>query len=238
MYDYLRSHGELIFIQLDNPILREVLHGYDNIVTYGHSKTVQFQGHVVENNTGFLEVEITRPFHLHIKTQLTGDYNLDNVLSAVAVGSQFGVEPHDIQEAIEHYAPGNQRSQVVKKGNLTIVQDMYNANPSSMTAALQNFDKSFSGKKIIALGEMRELGASSGEEHEKIADLAAGLKDTILLLVGEHFKSPAVRIGCMYFEDSTACTEWLKGNLPSEGNLLIKGSRGSKMEKLMEAFTA
>jgi UDP-N-acetylmuramoyl-tripeptide--D-alanyl-D-alanine ligase len=237
MYDYLRSHGELIFIQLDNPILREVLHGYDNIVTYGHSKTVQFQGHVVENNTGFLEVEITRPFHLHIKTQLTGDYNLDNVLSAVAVGSQFGVEPHDIQEAIEHYAPGNQRSQVVKKGNLTIVQDMYNANPSSMIAALQNFDKSFSGKKIIALGEMRELGASSGEEHEKIADLAAGLKDTILLLVGEHFKSPADRIGCMYFEDSTACTEWLKGNLPSEGNLLIKGSRGSKMEKLMEAFT-
>jgi UDP-N-acetylmuramoyl-tripeptide--D-alanyl-D-alanine ligase len=154
-------------------------------------KQYSFRGSVIENTTGFLEVEITRPFHLRIKTQLTGDYNLDNVLSAVAVGSQFGVEPHEIQEAIEHYTPGNQRSQVVKIGNLTIVQDMYNANPSSMTAALQNFDKSFSGKKIIALGEMRELGASSEEEHEKIADLAAGLKNTQLLLVGHLFKSPA-----------------------------------------------
>jgi UDP-N-acetylmuramoyl-tripeptide--D-alanyl-D-alanine ligase len=236
MYDYLRSHSGLIFIQLDNTLLRDVLHGYDNIITYGTSERVQYRGRVADSGNEFLEVEITKPFHLRIRTKLTGDYNLDNVLAAVAVGGQFGVEPHDICEAIEHYVPGNQRSQVVVKDGLTIVQDTYNANPSSMLAAINNFDKHFKGDKMIALGEMLELGDSAADEHRQIAESALEVAGKRLLLVGKLFEEAATTHGILHFPDSAACMHWLNANKPSTGNLLIKGSRGSKMEVLMQAF--
>lgn len=236
MYDYLRSQGGLIFIQLDNPLLREVLHGYDNIITYGSGEGVQYRGHVATGGSAFLEVEIIKPFHLHIKTHLTGDYNLDNILAAVAVGGHFGVTPKDIREAIEQYEPGNQRSQVVKKGPLTIVQDFYNANPSSMQAAIANFGKHFSGQRWVALGEMLELGETAAEEHERIASAAAAVVTGSLLLVGPLFKDIAAKLGCRHFDNSKACADWLRTQLPLTGNLLIKGSRGSKMEVLLEVF--
>ena len=236
MYDYLRSNGGLIFIQLDQQLLRDVLHGYDNIITYGTSDQVQYRGRVIDNGSEFLEVEVIKPFHLRIKTQLTGDYNLDNVMSAVAVGRQFGVEAGDIKDAIEQYVPGNQRSQVIKKGALTIVQDTYNANPSSMQAALMNFEKHFNGQRMIALGEMLELGETAPEEHRRIAEAAIRIAGEQTILVGTQFKEIAEQLGSRYFTDSSACMEWLRSNLPSSGNLLIKGSRGSKMEVLMKAF--
>lgn len=236
MYDYLRSHGGLIFIQLDNPLLRDVLHGYDNIITYGSGEGVQYRGKVAAGGTAYLEVEITKPFHLHIKTRLTGDYNLDNVLAAVAVGGHFGVAPQDICEAIEGYEPGNQRSQVVKKGALTLVEDFYNANPSSMQAAITNFGKHFSEPRWIALGEMLELGETAAEEHARIATAAAAVATGPLLLVGPLFKDIAAQLGCRYFDHSKACADWLRTQLPLTGNLLIKGSRGSKMEVLVDVL--
>ncbi len=236
MYDYLRSQGGLIFINLDNTTLREMLHGYDSIVTYGTSNQVQYQGRVFESDDAFLEVEIMKPFHLRIKTRLTGDYNLDNVLASVAIAAHFGVEPHDIKSAIENYIPGNQRSQIIQKGNLTIVQDTYNANPSSMQAALDNFRNHFKGKKIIALGEMLELGTGADLEHLKIAEQAARDEGATLLLVGKLFEGPARSLSCLHFQNAPACMEWLKQHRPQSGCMLIKGSRGSRMETLMEAF--
>jgi len=236
LYDFLRSQGGMIFLNLDNPILREMLQGYDSIITYGTSNTVQYQGRIVEQSNEFLEVEMLRPFHLSIKTQLTGDYNLDNVLAAVAVGAHFGVEPHAIKQAIEHYRPDNQRSQVIKKRGLTIVQDMYNANPSSMKAALDNFSQHFPGEKIIALGEMLELGEDAPAEHMRIAQCAAEITGSTLLLVGSLFAEASKAVSCHHFENAVACTEWLKQHLPATGSILIKGSRGAKMEQLMNAF--
>lgn len=236
LYDFLRSHNGIIFLNLDNKVLREMLHGYDTIVSYGSSNQVQYQGRVSESDSEFLEVEIVKPFHSIIKTRLTGDYNLDNVLSAVAIGAHFGVEPHDIKEAIENYTPDNQRSQIVKIGALTIVQDTYNANPTSMKAALENFSTRFSGEKIIALGEMLELGTASEEEHQQIAKQAAAIIGSQLLLVGSSFEAPAKEVSCLHFKNATACKEWLKAHHPASGNVLIKGSRGSRMEIVMEAF--
>ena len=235
MYDHIRSNGEVIFIQLDNPILRDLLHGYDNIITYGTSPGVQYRGAIVNNDSAFLEVEVISPFRLKIKTQLTGEYNFDNVMAAVAIGGHFGVEPQDIREAIENYVPDNQRSQVIKKGALTIVLDAYNANPSSMQVAIENFSKHFSGKKIVALGEMLELGADGPAEHLRIARQAAASEGE-LLLVGTLFAEAAKEIGCHHFVDSRQCMEWIKAHQPESGNILIKGSRGAKMEKLLEAF--
>ncbi|MBL7924185.1 MAG: UDP-N-acetylmuramoyl-tripeptide--D-alanyl-D-alanine ligase [Bacteroidia bacterium] len=236
LYAHLRNHGGLIFIQLDRPALRDLLHGYDNIISYGESAAVQYQGRVCESSHEFLEVEVLRPFHLRIRTQLTGDYNLDNVMAAVAVGSQFGVEAHDIKEAIEHYVPGNQRSQISRKGNLLIVEDTYNANPSSMKAALENFRRNFKGYKIIALGEMLELGQGAAEEHLLIARQAQAIENATLLLVGPLFEEAARELSCLHFPDSPACAAWLRTHLPEEGALLVKGSRGSKMEKVLDVF--
>lgn len=236
MYDYIRNSGGLIFIHLDNTILREQLHGYDSIITYGESTQAQYRGKIVPSLSTHVEVQITHPFELHIKTKFTGDYNFANIMSAVAIGAHFGVDPYDIKEAIEQYTPDNQRSQIIKKEGYTIVQDAYNANPSSMQVAIDNFKKHFFGNKIVALGEMLELGTSADEEHLRIAETAATIPDAQLLLVGKLFEGPAKKYNCLHFESSTHCMEWLKEHKPASGSVLIKGSRGSKMEKLMEAF--
>jgi UDP-N-acetylmuramoyl-tripeptide--D-alanyl-D-alanine ligase len=236
MYDYLRSSGGLIFVHLDNTILREQLRGYDSIVTYGESTQAQYRGGIVPSLTTNLEVEITHPFELTIKTKFTGDYNFQNIMCAVAIGAHFGVDPFDIKEAIENYIPDNHRSQIIKKDQLTIVQDAYNANPSSMKAALDNFKKHFSGSKIVALGEMLELGNAAADEHLKVAEEAAALSEATLLLVGKLFEAPSKKIKSLHFESSQQCMEWLKENKPTSGSILIKGSRGSQMEKLLEAF--
>lgn len=236
LYDYLFAGDGLIFCNSDSEPLRELLGDYENHVFYGKDNSADYRGHAVANGTAFLEVQVTAPFDLNIKTQLTGDYNLDNVLAAVAAGSHFGVEPDDIREAIESYHPGNQRSQVVMKGNLRIVLDAYNANPSSMQAALENFAKHFDGPKMIALGEMLELGENAAREHERIADMAIDTAGSGVLLVGRLFENAARKHGCRHFIDSSACMEWLRDNTPTSGNLLIKGSRGARMEKLMDAF--
>lgn len=236
LYEHLFSRGGLIFCNSDSAALNDLLGAYSNCIFYGRENRTGYRGHAIENNTAFLEVEVTFPFHLNIKTQLTGDYNLDNILAAVAVGSHFGVEPEGIREAIESYRPDNQRSQVITKGELKIILDAYNANPSSMKAALQNFDRHFTGKKIAALGEMLELGEDAAIEHERITELAVAVAGNAVLLVGSLFEQAARKHGCRHFRDSTACMEWLQYNTPTEGNLLIKGSRGARMEKLLGAF--
>lgn len=236
LYQYLRANGNLIFIQLDQPSLREILHGYDNIITYGSSASVQYRGRLSEKQSEFLQVEVTFPFHMQIQTQLTGEYNLDNILAAVAVGAHFGVEHGDIREAIAHYSPSNQRSQVIRKGELSIVLDAYNANPSSMSSALQNFGRHFGGPRLIALGEMLELGDAAAEEHQRIAMMASSIPDSQVILVGSLFSEAAAGLGLLHFINSEECAAWLHKNYPLQGSMLIKGSRGSKMEKLMEAM--
>jgi UDP-N-acetylmuramoyl-tripeptide--D-alanyl-D-alanine ligase len=236
MYHHLKANGGLVFIQLDNPILHEILHGYDDMVSYGTGSLVQYRGRIHENTSGFLNVEVTHPYHAVIRTQLTGDYNFDNVMCAVAVGGYFGVESHDVQAAIEAYIPDNQRSQVIRSGDLTIVLDAYNANPTSMQAAIDNFNKHFRGPRILALGEMLELGESAPEAHRRILEQVADVERDHLLLVGEYFRTTDMEPGTLWFATSAECAEWIKQNKPETGSVLIKGSRGSRMEKVLDAL--
>lgn len=235
LYEYLKNHHHLVFIQYDNPILKEILKDYKTIFTYGTTSTNQVQGEV-STKSEFLEVEIKKPSNFLIRTQLTGDYNLDNVLSAVAVGTYFNINAELIKEAIENYIPDNQRSQIIKKGELTIVLDAYNANPTSMLAALNNFENSFKGDRSIALGEMRELGEESAAEHLKIAERASIIKSTLVITVGPLFEDAAKKFNFRHFNSSSEAATFFKSN-SIKGTLLIKGSRGSKMEVLMEAFS-
>jgi UDP-N-acetylmuramoyl-tripeptide--D-alanyl-D-alanine ligase len=235
LYDFLKSKNHLVFIQHDNPTLVEILKNYHNVFTYGTTSTNQVQGFAKMNNE-FLEVDILKPNNFSIQTQLTGDYNLDNVLSAVAIGTYFNINTELIKEAIENYVPDNQRSQIIKKGELTIVLDAYNANPTSMLAALNNFECAFAGKKTLALGEMRELGEESSSEHLKIAERASKINTLKVITVGPLFEEAAMKFNFIHFNTSHEAAAYLKSNLIN-GTLLIKGSRGSKMEVIMEAFT-
>ncbi|MFM9055625.1 MAG: UDP-N-acetylmuramoyl-tripeptide--D-alanyl-D-alanine ligase [Bacteroidota bacterium] len=236
MYGFLKQHDGLIFRSSDQSALDDLAGDYTECVLFGKSEEADYRGSVVNGEGPFLCVEVTEPEYALIPTHLTGDYNFDNVMCAVAVGMHFGIPIEEIHDAIGNYNPDNQRSQVIRKNGLTIVLDAYNANPTSMAAALKNFAQHFSGYRIIALGEMLELGDTSAEEHASIATLAAGCGADRVLLVGPGFALAAAQTGASHFEDSTACAEWLKQSLPESASILIKGSRGSKMEKLLQAF--
>ncbi len=235
MYQFLQKHNGLIFIQKNHVAELDLLNSYNNCISYGSSLEFDYTGEIIPNDH-YLQVKIKHPFESIIKTQLTGTYNFDNVMVAVAIGSYFGVSEEMIKEAIQNYIPGNQRSQLIKKGELEIIIDAYNANPSSMEAALLNLKNAFSGTKFIALGEMLELGETSLMEHEKITEIISSINPSIVILVGKFFQESAKKYNYLHFNSSDQASEWLKQNIPSKGTLLIKGSRGSKMEKLLEAF--
>ncbi len=235
LFENLKSNEKTIFIQKDSAALNELIGDYKNFISYGSNLNYNVSGEV-ESNNEYLKVRIQKPFEIAIKTQLTGSYNLDNVLAAVAVGNYFSIDKSDIKEAIENYQPSNQRSQVIRKENTVIVLDAYNANPSSMQVALENFKSAFDGYKIIALGEMLELGNESEYEHERIGKLAKDANPNQIILVGSNFTKIASAINALHFKNSEDATNWLKQNAPNKFTILIKGSRGSKMEKLLEAI--
>lgn len=171
-----------------------------------------------------------------INAQLIGRYNFENILSAICIGNFFEINPDDINDAIESYVPDNSRSQIIKKKSNTIILDAYNANPTSMVAALDNFRKVSAHHKIVFLGEMAELGEESFAEHQKIISFLARETYDKIILVGENFKNFSDKIKGLYFDDSEKATSWLKQNPLEDSFILIKGSRSSKMEKIMEAL--
>ncbi len=235
LYDYLRKHDGTIFINTDSDKLKEIIRNYSKTITYGSVSDADYKG-VTINNGSFLKVEITKPFTIEIKTQLTGNYNFENVLAAAAVGAEWKVTPEKIKEAIENYQPSNQRSQIIKKNNITIILDAYNANPTSIEAALKNFESSFTGKKIVALGDMLELGNESEQEHHHIGELLSAMKIDKVILVGPNFKSVAYQFNFIHFNDSVAASDYFSKMKNEEFTLLIKGSRGVKMEKILKGF--
>jgi UDP-N-acetylmuramoyl-tripeptide--D-alanyl-D-alanine ligase len=164
---------------------------------------------------------------------LVGEYNLPNVLAAVTVGSYFKVSSGKIKASIENYLPSNSRSQLIEKGTNKIIFDAYNANPSSMKLAIENFAK-LTGDKVMMLGSMAELGKESVPEHELIVKQIALSSWTAVVLVGGDFLK--VDHPYIQFENAIQAKEWLKQQHFNDTHLLIKGSRSIQMEKVMEAF--
>jgi len=167
-----------------------------------------------------------------VKTQMVGAYNLPNLIAACAAGFFFGIDPDEIDEAIYSYAPENKRSQLEKHGSNSLILDFYNANPSSMAAAIENMAKMPAEKKMLVLGDMFELGETSAAEHQKIVNLIGEkIPNSTVVLVGKLFSETKYKYGSKKFPDSIAAAEWLKNNLPENSLILIKGSRGMKMEQ-------
>jgi UDP-N-acetylmuramoyl-tripeptide--D-alanyl-D-alanine ligase len=177
-------------------------------------------------------VGITGGLELSVQTQLVGSYNLPNVLCAVAIGNHFGVPSEKIQSAIESYTPSNSRSQWINWGTNQVILDAYNANPSSMKVAIENFAQLPGSAKILMLGAMMELGETSVGEHQALLNLIEQYHWEEVVLVGGDFS--ILSHSYHYFTDSNLAKEWLLSKNPQNAQILLKGSRSMKMEKVIE----
>ncbi len=227
LFDHLRSCRGTAFVMWDYDYLREMSAGIPHIVKYGTADADTIGK--LEQSVPFLKVSIDG---LQVNSNLVGEYNLPNILAAAAIGKHFEISPAQVKQAIEEYTPSNSRSQLVKKGSNHIVLDAYNANPTSMKAAIENFERITADKKVLVLGAMSELGPESINEHKAILELIGRYSWNDVLLVGGDF----LRVNTPYktFENSREAGKWLKEQNISDAYLLIKGSRSMQMERVLE----
>ena len=229
LFDFLRKNEGTVFLMNDYDYLQSMSSGIQQIFTYG-TKDAAVVGNAVQSDP-FLQVEFTNGPTGVVHTSLVGSYNLPNVLAAVAVGRFFGVEEEKIKRAIETYLPSNSRSQMVQKGSNRIILDAYNANPSSMKAAIDNFAKAESDNKILVLGAMAELGDESLEEHQRLVAEISRHPWRDVLLVGGDFRK--VSHPFHSFANATVAGEWLQTQNLGDAYLLVKGSRSMQMENVL-----
>ncbi len=225
----------IIFVNADNPHLMGIVPKDIKTVLYTQdaSKAARVCGEVVACDP-FLRLrwrEAGGPWH-EVATHLIGSYNLDNVLAATTVGLQFGVTPEQICAAIEGYVPSNNRSQLTETSHNHLIVDAYNANPTSMAAALDNFSLMAVSPKMAILGEMRELGASSTEEHRRVVERLGSCPFDLVWLVGDEFAA----IDCPYrkFHGVEEVKSAIAAEHPEGYYILIKGSNGTKLFQLPE----
>ena len=230
LFDYLRAHKGAAFIMADYDYLHDMSRGIGEIITYG-TADAGIEG-AAQKSAPFLEVAVTKgipPGIIH--TRLVGAYNLPNVLAAIAVGHYFNVPDEQIKQAIEAYTPSNSRSQLIEQGTNKIVLDAYNANPSSMRAAIENLARLDAPAKVLMLGGMAELGKESLAEHQAIVDLISQYSWKQVVLVGGDFLT--IKHPYTAFENSAQAGEWFRQQSFAHTTVLIKGSRSMQMEKVL-----
>ena len=230
LYRFIQERGGKIFRNTVNPHLKEMAEDAETIGYRTNREGSGIEGEIV-NSSPILVFKAKFPKGwLYIKTNLAGGYNLENAMAALCVGDYFGVDPLDISHALEAYIPSNNRSQFFQTAGNQILMDAYNANPSSMEAALDNFSTFDAPLKGVILGDMFELGESSGEEHQKIADKLAGMNLSLVLLSGKEFSRCHVVPNIRIFENNELLINYLEDLNPKGYLFLIKGSRGMKLE--------
>jgi UDP-N-acetylmuramoyl-tripeptide--D-alanyl-D-alanine ligase len=233
LYDFIRSHYGVAFAFDDYDYLHEMSKGIKETIWYGTQN-----GSVVgdtKTSEPFLEVVINKGASFNtIKTNLVGDYNLPNILCAVAIGKYFTVPDEKIKSSIENYIPSNSRSQLMEVGTNKIILDAYNANPSSMKVAIENFANIHAGNKVLILGGMMELGETGIDEHKKLLALIQQHNFNKIILVGGDFEKSHQLYN--YFKTAEAAAEYIKQQNFQQTYFLIKGSRSMQMEKVLTAF--
>ncbi|HCU45078.1 UDP-N-acetylmuramoyl-tripeptide--D-alanyl-D-alanine ligase [Sphingobacterium faecium] len=239
LYDWLQDSQGTLFLQGDNPFLKEMAaqRHINKVVTYGFSESNAIIGRLIKANP-LLQIE----WHLQqseqvfqADTQLTGSYNTENFLAAIALGHYFDVPLGLINEAISEYTPTNNRSQITKTDRNTVICDYYNANATSMEAALTNMGIIEAEQKVIILGDMFELGDESSFEHQKVVDLAKTIVGARLIFVGKAFYEHKDG-DSEFFETTDDVKSSLSIHPISGATILLKASRGMAFEKLMEVL--
>lgn len=204
--------------------------------------TIQLEKTTEINRVLFTDIQLltTHPFinltykNQQIKSHLMGAYNVSNIMAAITIGTYFNVTSDKIKNGIENYTPANNRSQILKTANNTIILDAYNANPSSMVAALENFKTISDINKTIILGDMFELGEKSMVEHQTIVDIANDLENVTCYFVGNHFYSTTT--SSKKFKAYSDLESFLIKNPLTNNSILIKGSRGMALERLLKVI--
>lgn len=229
LYQYIKNHNGVAFVNYDDEILMS--HSQDiKSVYYSKTKNEQNVYGEITPSDYYLKVRINSECEIH--TNLTGEYNLYNILAAYTIGHYFEIRDHEIKAAIEHYHPTNSRSQIIKKNSNTIILDAYNANPSSMDVAIKNLN-AIEGEKIAILGAMKELGTYSEKEH---ADLVAKCMNTDIkrvVIVGKEFEKIELNPRIIYFETTEEAKDWYMTQSFYQSTILIKGSRSMALEKII-----
>lgn len=230
LYDFLRANNGTVFLMEDYNYLNQMAQGIPHLIGYGETSG-QIQGDAIDQE-GMLKVQIKKGIEIEsIQTHLVGNYNLPNVLAAVTIGHYFKVPNDKIKRAIENYNPTNSRSQLLTWKNNEVILDAYNANPSSMKLAVENFAKLNKENKVVCLGGMRELGEDTLKEHQILIDQLNQTQWKQVILVGSEFK-PCVH-SYLYFDTVLEAKDWLQKQQFTGHALLIKGSRGIQMEQLI-----
>ena len=233
LYNYISNKGGTIFYNCNDNIIKELACNLPKKVSYGCYKA-DITGEPV-SVPPYIHIKINLPGkNLNIRTNLTGTYNFDNVMASACIGNFFKVAPDRIVNAIENYKPENNRSQVIKKKGLTIVMDAYNANPTSMHAAIESFVSDFSGSKCLILGDMLELGTYAEQEHKKILRQIKKYSLKEVFLVGHNFSKVSKDYPYKSFANTENLCHFLNDNKLGDCTLLLKGSRGMKLEKILE----
>jgi UDP-N-acetylmuramoyl-tripeptide--D-alanyl-D-alanine ligase len=230
LYDFLRANEGTAFVMWDYDYLQTMSKGIPVIIKYG-TETGDVTGQI-QQSAPFLSVAISSGKPFTIQTQLVGSYNLPNVLVAVTVGKHFKIADAIIKNAIEQYAPSNSRSQLIEKGDNKFILDAYNANPSSMRAAIENFAAIQANNKVLMLGAMAELGPESLEEHKQIVSLIQQYSWKQVVLVGGDFLK--VEHPFISKENAVQAGEWFRQQAFKDTYFLVKGSRSMQMEKVLE----
>jgi len=235
LYKYIKSKNGTIFYNNDNPILTELVSEIENKISFGTENT-SFTGELL-SAPPFVHLKANfKKCALYLNTNLTGDYNFENILAAACIGNYFEVDPLAIQKALKNYYPQNNRSQLINKNGLKIIMDAYNANPTSMQASIKSFMSNISNESYIILGDMLELGDYSRQEHIAILELVKNYPSTTVLTVGKNFYEIASGFNCSSFLNVELLCDFLQENPIKQGDILIKGSRGIQLEKVLNCF--
>jgi len=235
LYDFLKKNHGFVFLYADDNLLADLSIDIPK-TTYGAGTHEGLKGEIIEKSR-FLSAKIhfktgTRIIH----TQMIGQYNFANIMAAASIGEYFGVEPNLICEAIEHYTPSNNRSQFIVTKHNQLVMDAYNANPTSMELAILSFSAFDGDGKIAILGDMRELGKESLTEHQHVLELALSQNFESVYLVGDQFSQVSKGHHVQGFQNVEEACEFFQKKILKNKTVLIKASRGTQLEKLMEVL--
>jgi len=235
LYEFIKTENGKIYLNDADSTLVTIAGNYSNTIRYNSENGICDAKIIASLPTLSIQVSAQKGITERLETKLYGDYNLPNILAAVAIGLDHSMSLKEIRTGIEMYSPDSFRSQVMALGNIQLILDCYNANPTSMELALTNFEAIDANRKIVVLGGMKELGMYEQEEHQKIGHLLNQFHFDVVILLGKEFEG--IRVNKSHYFSSFADLERFipKLNL-NNSTLLIKGSRTNKLERLVDVI--
>jgi UDP-N-acetylmuramoyl-tripeptide--D-alanyl-D-alanine ligase len=239
LFDFLKAHLGVTFVNSDSTVLKAMVaeRQLTGVIDYGHDVNSSISGQLLAN-APFLKLQwkLKDGQYYTVQSQLTGAYNLDNILAAICIGNFFGLSPDEINNGIAGYQPKNNRSQITQTATNTLICDYYNANPSSMAVAIENIGKLDAPHKVLILGDMFELGQESAAEHIAVIEKAMQVPADQHIFIGHEFYKSNGTVNATFYATAEDAIAGLKSQPVKNATILIKGSRGMALERLVDLF--